>query len=97
MLFIELLDGRIASLPSKFLQALKDHDEKAMKESIDRNFDLRREIWGDEALGGRSGPNLRMIEVVSRDGNNTDRATPRNGGETVRFRQCNRDGSGFRL
>jgi singapore isolate B (sub-type 7) whole genome shotgun sequence assembly, scaffold_0 len=58
-----LLDGRIASLPSKFLQALKKRDEKAMKESVDRNFNLRREIWGDEALGGPSGPNLRMIEV----------------------------------
>ena len=30
-----MLDGRIASLPSKFLQALKKRDEKAMKESIE--------------------------------------------------------------
>ena len=81
-----MLDSRIASIPYKFLQALKNHDEKAMKESIDRNFDLRREMWGDEALGGLSGPNLRMILVDSWSGHKADRATPRNGGETVRFR-----------
>lgn len=34
-----------------------------MKSLIDRNFDLRRAIWGDQALGGEEGPNLRMINV----------------------------------
>ena len=34
-----------------------------MKEVIDRNFDLRREIWGDQALGGEDGENIRMITV----------------------------------
>ena len=97
LLFIELLDSRIASLPSKFHQALIDHDEKAMKESVDRNFDLRLEIWGEKALGGRSGPNLRMIEVVVCDGDNTDCATPWNGSETVWFRRCDRDDSGIQL
>ena len=34
-----------------------------MKDVIDRNFDLRREIWGDQALGGEDGENIRMITV----------------------------------
>ena len=68
-----------------------------MKESVDRNFNLRREIWGDEALGGPSGPNLRMIEVGTLEGDHSDRATPRNGGEAVRFRKRDRDDPGFRV
>ena len=34
-----------------------------MKGVINRNFDLRREIWGDQALGGEDGENIRMITV----------------------------------
>ena len=51
---------RIASLPALFLEALQKRDEAKMKECFNQNFDLRREIWGDEALGR---PNLQMIEV----------------------------------
>ena len=68
-----------------------------MKESIDRNFDLRRAIWGDEALGGRSGPNLRMIEVAAYERCDVDFTTPRDGGQTVWFGKCDRDGSGLHL
>lgn len=45
------------------MKALEAHDESAMKECVNRNFDCRREIWGVEALGGENGPNLRMINV----------------------------------
>lgn len=58
------LDGRIATLPDQFIEALKSRDEVNMKLVINRNFDLRREIWGDAALGGEDGPNLRMIQVT---------------------------------
>ena len=34
-----------------------------MKACIDANLDGRRAIWGDDALGGETGPNLRMISV----------------------------------
>lgn len=57
------LDDRIATLPDQFIEALKTRDEVKMKYVINHNFDLRREIWGDAALGGEEGPNLRMIQV----------------------------------
>ena len=63
ILIISALDAitiRIALLPARFMEALQKRDEVMMKECFNHNFDLRREIWGDEALGR---PNLQMIEV----------------------------------
>lgn len=55
--------NRIASLPKQFIDSLNERDEVKMKELINRNFDLRREIWGGEALGGEEGMNMKMIQV----------------------------------
>ena len=55
--------NRIASLPKQFIDSLNERDEVKMKELINRNFDLRREIWGIEALGGEEGMNMKMIQV----------------------------------
>ena len=55
--------NRIASLPKQFIDSLNERDEVKMKELINRNFDLRREIWGVEALGGEEGMNMKMIQV----------------------------------
>ena len=55
--------NRIASLPKQFIDSLNNRDEVKMKELINRNFDLRREIWGVEALGGEEGMNMKMIQV----------------------------------
>ena len=63
ILIISALDAitiRIALLPARCMEALQKRDEVMMKECFNLNFDLRREIWGDEALGR---PNLQMIEV----------------------------------
>ena len=46
------------------MESLHSRDSEKLKEVVNRNFDLRRTIWGDAALGGESGPNLRMIEVL---------------------------------
>jgi singapore isolate B (sub-type 7) whole genome shotgun sequence assembly, scaffold_0 len=59
------ITSRIASLPARFMEALQKRDEVVMKECFNHNFDLRREIWGDEALGR---PNLQMIEVRMKNG-----------------------------
>ena len=59
------ITSRIASLPACFMEALQKRDEVVMKECFNHNFDLRREIWGDEALGR---PNLQMIEVRMKNG-----------------------------
>ena len=53
----------IASLPAQLIDSLHKRDEQALKDILNRNFDLRREIWGDQALGGEDGFNLRMIQV----------------------------------
>lgn len=58
-----LLHATIAALPDRFLKALEARNEEEMKECINTNFDCRRAIWGDDALGGEKGPNLRMISV----------------------------------
>ena len=50
-------------MPDRFLKALQTRNEEEMKACIDANFDGRRTIWGDDALGGETGPNLRMISV----------------------------------
>lgn len=42
------------------MESLQKRDEAMMKDCINHNFDLRREIWGDEVLGSL---NLQMIEV----------------------------------
>ena len=55
--------NRIAALPKQFIDSLNERDEVKMKELINRNFDLRREIWGVEALGGEEGMNMKMIQV----------------------------------
>ena len=55
--------NRIASLPKQFIDSLNERDEVKMKELINHNFDLRREIWGVEALGGEEGMNMKMIQV----------------------------------
>lgn len=55
--------NRIASLPKQFIDSLNERDEVKMKELINRNFDLRCEIWGVEALGGEEGMNMKMIQV----------------------------------
>ena len=55
--------NRIAALPKQFIDSLNERDEVKMKELINRNFDLRREIWGIEALGGEEGMNMKMIQV----------------------------------
>ena len=55
--------NRIASLPKQFIDSLNERDEVKMKALINRNFDLRREIWGVEALGGEEGMNMKMIQV----------------------------------
>ena len=55
--------NRIASLPKQFIDSLNERDEVKMNELIIRNFDLRREIWGIEALGGEEGMNMKMIQV----------------------------------
>lgn len=55
--------NRIAALPKQFIESLNERDEVKMKELINRNFDLRREIWGVEALGGEEGMNMKMIQV----------------------------------
>ena len=61
---IDVPSFTISGLPEEFLRALRARDEKRMKDCINRNFDLRRKIWGDEALGGENGANLTMIRVV---------------------------------
>ena len=58
------LNGTIAALPAEFLESLESRNEKKMMDCVNRNFDLRREIWGDEALGGENGANLQMIRVA---------------------------------
>ena len=52
--------NRIAALPKQFIDSLNERDEVKMKELINRNFDLRREIWGVEALGGEEGMNMKI-------------------------------------
>lgn len=62
-----------------------------MMDCVNRNFDLRREIWGDEALGGENGANLQMIRVKEGAKCEVDRTKVRNGCEVLWVGWRNRD------
>ena len=59
------LMGEIAALPVAGAAALAAGDVGALADAMDRNFDLRRELFGDAALGAR---NLEMIAACRRAG-----------------------------
>eukprot|EP00239_Pterosperma_sp_CCMP1384_P003867 CAMPEP_0197844330 /NCGR_PEP_ID=MMETSP1438-20131217/1313_1 /TAXON_ID=1461541 /ORGANISM="Pterosperma sp., Strain CCMP1384" /LENGTH=369 /DNA_ID=CAMNT_0043455057 /DNA_START=85 /DNA_END=1194 /DNA_ORIENTATION=+ len=46
-------------------KALEDHNHKAFADFIDRNFALRRKMFGDPALGAL---NIRMVEIATEVG-----------------------------
>lgn len=51
----------VASLAEKGRVALQQHDTAALARLMDRNFDLRRRMFGNEALGA---VNVQMVEVA---------------------------------
>ncbi len=59
----EVIDAmrRFAEFAEEGLEALEQEDIKRFGELMDRNFDLRREIYGDEVIGAE---NLEMIEIA---------------------------------
>ena len=53
--------NQIALLTDKALQALQTNNIVLLKQLINQNFDLRREVYGDEIIGRE---NLRLIQIA---------------------------------
>ncbi len=63
----EVINGmnEIAALADAGYEALKQRDFQTLGELMDQNFDLRRRLYGEEAIGPQ---NLEMIEIARRHG-----------------------------
>jgi len=63
----EVISGmnEIAALTDAGYEALKQQDFAALGELMNQNFDLRRRLYDDEAIGAQ---NLQMIEIARRHG-----------------------------
>ncbi len=63
----EVISGMsdIAALTDAGYEALKQRDFAALGELMNQNFDLRRRLYGEEAIGAQ---NLQMIEIARRHG-----------------------------
>ena len=55
----------IANCAEAGREALRNRDRRRLGRLMDRNFDLRRSIFGDEALGEH---NIRLIEIARQAG-----------------------------
>lgn len=62
---IKLIIFRIANIAAQGKQALLDHDEDKLFNLINKNFDLRRKVFGDAALGEN---NLKLIKIARDNG-----------------------------
>ena len=63
----EVISGmnEIAALTDAGCEALKRRDYETLGELMNQNFDLRRRLYGEEAIGAR---NMEMIEIARRHG-----------------------------